>query len=650
MGQKVNPISLRLQQTNREFDNSWYTNYFYRKLVSRDIYLQQYINSFLKLVKCPSARFSIQYTTKNIKLYSFLCYPKQSRELRSRMFGITFTKKRKNNLKKKYQLSFFLLGKKETHCFSSPLYRKGQRRQKTLKFLLDNRLWSRVYNPFNHNFKTSTLLQSKKETAFLHVNKQQTSYIKKDTTQLNTVSINNIYNAVLSRMYTNNKLNICKNYINKPGHFLLPSISKEIFHKTKPQLVSLPLELPYTKQMVQEFNIYKINIEKEKKNYQPQPFLFTFDKVKSKNLSLPIKERNKKLNVNSFYNVNNQKLEYLHQHKKQNYYLLYFIKNFIATLVFVKILNAVLLLQSNNKKRNSGMFNKKQQAKKLSQHSKNFTKFNIQYRKNFIKFFLVFYLLYTEYNRNTLSSKDYGFIIDAVNKKKFAQNLLNQINCFSNFQPISVFHATLQNKTPINLLLQHNYSALMQSNKETSFYNVKRDQKLSTIDFLQGKKDNNLLQLAPFLNTGTKINTTNSIYDVNINKQQLKYKNYVQGFLFSQFNINTEFMPFSISQDWQSAGFLAEEIVYFLERRVTFRRLKNKIIKKISENSNIRGVRISCSGRVGGKSKKAQRAKTECVKYGQTSRHTFSSRIDFAAKTARTSFGTVGIKVWICYN
>ena len=109
-------------------------------------------------------------------------------------------------------------------------------------------------------------------------------------------------------------------------------------------------------------------------------------------------------------------------------------------------------------------------------------------------------------------------------------------------------------------------------------------------------------------------------------------------------------MPFSISQDWQSAGFLAEEIVYFLERRVTFRRLKNKIIKKISENSNIRGVRISCSGRVGGKSKKAQRAKTECVKYGQTSRHTFSSRIDFAAKTARTSFGTVGIKVWICYN
>ena len=109
-------------------------------------------------------------------------------------------------------------------------------------------------------------------------------------------------------------------------------------------------------------------------------------------------------------------------------------------------------------------------------------------------------------------------------------------------------------------------------------------------------------------------------------------------------------MPFHVSQDWQSAGFLADEIVYFLERRVTFRRLKKKIIKKMAENSTIRGVRINCSGRVGGKSKKAQRAKTECVKYGQTSRHTFSSQIDFAVRTARTIFGSVGIKVWISYN
>ena len=66
--------------------------------------------------------------------------------------------------------------------------------------------------------------------------------------------------------------------------------------------------------------------------------------------------------------------------------------------------------------------------------------------------------------------------------------------------------------------------------------------------------------------------------------------------------------------------------------------------------STIRGVRITCSGRVGGKSKKAQRAKIESLKYGQTSLHVFSAPIDFSCKTAHTSFGSVGVKVWICYQ
>ena len=47
---------------------------------------------------------------------------------------------------------------------------------------------------------------------------------------------------------------------------------------------------------------------------------------------------------------------------------------------------------------------------------------------------------------------------------------------------------------------------------------------------------------------------------------------------------------------------------------------------------------------------KAQRAKIESLKYGQTSLHVFSAPIDFSCKTARTSFGSVGVKVWICYQ
>ena len=119
--------------------------------------------------------------------------------------------------------------------------------------------------------------------------------------------------------------------------------------------------------------------------------------------------------------------------------------------------------------------------------------------------------------------------------------------------------------------------------------------------------------------------------------------------LSSLYNLELNLIPFKVKNDWQHANYLADEIVYFLEKRIPFRRLKNKILKQLAKIASIRGVRITCSGRVGGKSKKAQRAKTECFKYGQTSLHVFSSKIDFSNKTAFTSFGSVGVKVWICY-
>jgi hypothetical protein len=130
----------------------------------------------------------------------------------------------------------------------------------------------------------------------------------------------------------------------------------------------------------------------------------------------------------------------------------------------------------------------------------------------------------------------------------------------------------------------------------------------------------------------------------------LKYKNYLESCLSRFFQLEMDLNPFKIKHDWQNAQYLADEIVYFLERRIPFRRLKGKICSQLIKIPEIRGVRILCSGRVGGKSKKAQRSKTECIKYGQTSLQVFSSKIDFSAKTAFTSFGCVGVKVWICYN
>jgi ribosomal protein S3 len=130
----------------------------------------------------------------------------------------------------------------------------------------------------------------------------------------------------------------------------------------------------------------------------------------------------------------------------------------------------------------------------------------------------------------------------------------------------------------------------------------------------------------------------------------LKYKNYLETFLSQFYNFNIQLIPFKSMSEWQSANYFADEVVYFLERRVPFRRLKALLLKQIAENQNIRGLRIVCSGRVGGKSKKAQRAKIESFKWGQTSLHVFSSKIDFAVRTAFTPLGSTGIKIWICYD
>ena len=114
----------------------------------------------------------------------------------------------------------------------------------------------------------------------------------------------------------------------------------------------------------------------------------------------------------------------------------------------------------------------------------------------------------------------------------------------------------------------------------------------------------------------------------------------------SFFNINL----FRTLIEKQSAVFLVQEIIHYLERKVPFRRIKTQILRDIPHYKNIKGIRIKCSGRVGGRSKKAQRSKSQSVKIGQTSLGVFSSKIDFACKSAYTRFGLIGVKVWVCYQ
>ena len=100
----------------------------------------------------------------------------------------------------------------------------------------------------------------------------------------------------------------------------------------------------------------------------------------------------------------------------------------------------------------------------------------------------------------------------------------------------------------------------------------------------------------------------------------------------------------------QNALFIAEEIVYQLQRRNSFRQIQTKLLQELGKKAAIKGVRVTCVGRIGGRAKKAQRARGESFKMGQTSLHLFDSKVSFASKTGLTPFGAVGVKVWICWK
>lgn len=179
--------------------------------------------------------------------------------------------------------------------------------------------------------------------------------------------------------------------------------------------------------------------------------------------------------------------------------------------------------------------------------------------------------------------------------------------------------------------------------------------------FLQNKKYtkyNKLYAINSLYNSGDKFqeNTENikrnlhkhlpsGLYSVN----QI-YKSHLSFSLSKQYNTLFNLFFFRSLIAKQGANFLVQEIIYYLERKMPFRRIKTSLLREIPQYKRIKGIRISCSGRVGGRSKKAQRSKTQSVKIGQTSLGVFSSKIDFACKSAKTRFGLIGVKVWICYQ
>lgn len=91
-----------------------------------------------------------------------------------------------------------------------------------------------------------------------------------------------------------------------------------------------------------------------------------------------------------------------------------------------------------------------------------------------------------------------------------------------------------------------------------------------------------------------------------------------------------------------SAKLVAEVIAEQLSKRASYRRSMKQQCEA-AMNAGAKGVKIICGGRLGG----AEIARSETQKIGSIPLHTLDANVDYATATARTTYGAVGVKVWI---
>ena len=98
-----------------------------------------------------------------------------------------------------------------------------------------------------------------------------------------------------------------------------------------------------------------------------------------------------------------------------------------------------------------------------------------------------------------------------------------------------------------------------------------------------------------------------------------------------------------IKQPETDAQLVAENVALQLERRVSFRRAMKKAIQTAMD-FGAEGIKIRCAGRLGG----AELARVEMYHEGRVPLHTLRANIDYGFAEAKTVYGKLGIKCWIC--
>jgi small subunit ribosomal protein S3 len=112
--------------------------------------------------------------------------------------------------------------------------------------------------------------------------------------------------------------------------------------------------------------------------------------------------------------------------------------------------------------------------------------------------------------------------------------------------------------------------------------------------------------------------------------------------LKKKFNYDIVIEVNEIRRPETDAQLVAENVALQLERRVAFRRAMKRSIS-LAQKFGAQGIKISCSGRLAG----AEIARTEWQREGRVPLHTLRADIDYGFAIAKTTYGVIGVKVWV---
>lgn len=92
----------------------------------------------------------------------------------------------------------------------------------------------------------------------------------------------------------------------------------------------------------------------------------------------------------------------------------------------------------------------------------------------------------------------------------------------------------------------------------------------------------------------------------------------------------------------KEALLIAQNVAFQLQKRISFRRAMKRAVTQ-AMNAGIGGIKIACAGRLGG----AEMKRRESYKEGKIPLHTLRADIDYGFTEARTTYGAIGVKVWL---